>query len=171
MSTDLLKTSVSSRTFRLLKALLFSFSVFLQGFKRCSGLLRHFVRRWLTNIVWTCCLNASIVELEILMSLNIPSILEVNWQPHSACREGKIENSQLEGNARGLVLHKWTCTWRSTYLQFWDHVFLQVVWDSLVAEQPAAQVLLVEPFKDILLLQEPKQHHGPIENWLNFLFC
>lgn len=30
-----------------------------------------------------CDLNSSIVELDTDMSLNIPSNLEVNWQPHS----------------------------------------------------------------------------------------
>ena len=43
----------------------------------------------LTDVVCMCCLNSSIVVFEMLMSLNIPSSFEVNWQPHSVCGEEK----------------------------------------------------------------------------------
>lgn len=37
----------------------------------------------LTPVVCRCCLNSSMVVLEMLISRNMPSSLEVNWQPHS----------------------------------------------------------------------------------------
>ena len=43
-----------------------------------------------------CCLNSSFVDCDKLMSLNIPSSFEVNWQPHSVCKQ--IENLKYKAN-------------------------------------------------------------------------
>ena len=74
--------------------------------KRAAPIWRHLTMRtvllWrhitMTTLLWrhrgpddgvltfnccTCVLNSSIVELETVMSLNMPSSLLVNWQPHS----------------------------------------------------------------------------------------
>lgn len=81
----------------------------------------------------------------------------------------------------------WICVWRvraalgeeekqvthfsSFYLELGDHVLLGVVRHALVAEQPAPQMLLVVPFKDILLLHESEQHHGLVKDRLHLLLC
>lgn len=40
----------------------------------------------LTELACRCSLNLSMAELDKLMSLNMPSNLLVNWQPHSVCK-------------------------------------------------------------------------------------
>lgn len=144
----------------------------------------------LTDVVCMCCLNSSMVVLEMLMSLNIPSSFEVNWQPHSVC-EGErqrtvswnwdqywVKAGQHEQSGRN---HKEeykeyanasvSKTFSLFYLELRDHVLLGVIWDTLVAEQPAAQMLLVVPFKHIFLLHKPEQHHGLVKDRLHLLFC
>ena len=44
---------------------------------------------WRTCECVMCALNSSIVVLETVMSLNIPSSFDVNWQPHSTCQSRK----------------------------------------------------------------------------------
>lgn len=41
----------------------------------------------LTDVTCMCRLNSSMVVLEMVISRNIPSSFEVNWQPHSVCKE------------------------------------------------------------------------------------
>ena len=55
------------------------------------------------------------------------------------------------------------------YLELGDHVLLRVVGDALVSEQPAGEVLLVVPLKHVLLLHEPEQHHGLVQDGLHLL--
>lgn len=124
------------------------------------------------------------VVLEMLMSLNIPSSFEVNWQPHSVCKQerqttmrwitDRVNTGKHEQSRRYSQEYAFTSV--STplslfYLELRDHVLLWIVWDTLVAEQPAAQMLLVVPFKHILLLHEPEQHHRFVKDWLHLLFC
>ena len=53
------------------------------------------VRGELTAVDCRCCLNSSMVVLEMLMSRNMPSSLEVNWQPHSVCPPGAQQNTAI----------------------------------------------------------------------------
>ena len=72
---------------------------------------------------------------------------------------------------QGIAYTLGTKTLSFFYLELRNHVLLRVVRDTLVAEEPATQMLLVVPFKHILLLHEAEQHHGLVEDRLHLLFC
>lgn len=63
-----------------------------------------------------CCiwfLNSSIVVLDTVMSLNIPSSLDVNWQPHSVCKQNTKQYS--------LRLSAFSSLWQQQYKFFVPH--------------------------------------------------
>lgn len=136
-----------------------------------------------TPVVCRCCLNSSIVVLEIVMSRNIPSSLEVNWHPHSVWtvkRKRKIFNNISKlikwkyykfhtYEMKSLKIFFIHFTW--THFQLGDHIFLRIVRYTFVGKQSAGKVLLVVPLKYILFLHETKQHHGFVQYRLYLLLC
>lgn len=72
--------------------------------------MRCGVQRLLTPVVCRCCLNSSMVVFEMLISRNMPSSFEVNWQPHSVWAG---EGTRLVNKALRQILslcHKGSCT-------------------------------------------------------------